>query len=100
MTDQRPGATAEAAVAPHPALQVHPHPIRWDIEQQLWVCSRGCGFTRPKREGEIVPSREDAHEEARRAGTGIDFSDLKGRAPLPGQEPRTDDQPPASVPGG
>ena len=37
------------------AARVHPHPIRWDAEAQLWVCTQGCGFTRPKREGEVVP---------------------------------------------
>ena len=61
-----------------PASRVHPHPIRWEPDLQLWVCTRGCGFTRPKREGEVVPSREEAHAEARRAGTGADFADLAG----------------------
>ena len=77
---------------------VHPHPIRWDSDRQLWVCSRGlCDFTRPKREGEVLPSREEAREEALRAGTGADFADLRGRAPAPGQEPRTSEQPPPTV---
>ena len=93
MVDQRQ-ATAEPA--PQPANQVHPHPIRWDIERQLWVCSRGCGFTRPKREGEVVPSREEAREEAERAGTGADFSDLRARAPATGQEPQPSTEPPAT----
>ena len=96
MVNQR---QATADPAPQPASQVHPHPIRWDIDQQLWVCSVGCGFTRLKREGEVVPSREEAHEEARRAGTGADFSDLRGRAPAPGQEPQAADQPPPSTTG-
>jgi hypothetical protein len=65
--------------APQPAAQVHPHPIRWDIDQQLWVCSIGCGFTRPKREGEVVPTRDEARQEAARAGTGADFADLRTR---------------------
>ena len=95
MSDQQPEA---AGARPTAAAQVHPHPIRWDIDRQLWVCSVGCGFTRPKRAGEVVPSREEAREEAARAGTGADFSDLKGRAPLPGQEPRTEEQPPPTVP--
>src|SRR5687767_5405398 len=82
MTSQQP----MTEVRPQPASQVHPHPIRWDSELQLWVCSRGCGFSRPKREGEIVPSREEAREELQRAGTGLDFSDLRARAPAPGQE--------------
>ncbi|HEV2121427.1 MAG TPA: hypothetical protein VGW38_01465 [Chloroflexota bacterium] len=80
------------------ATQVHPHPIRWDVDQQLWVCSVGCGFSRPKREGEVVPTREEAQDEMRRAGTGADFIDLKVRAPAPGQEPRSSEQPPPSVP--
>jgi hypothetical protein len=75
------------------ARQVHPHPIRWDVDQQLWVCSVGCGFTRPKREGEVVPSREEARDEARRAGTGGDFTDLKPRATSPESEPPSDTQP-------
>lgn len=59
---------------------VHPHPIRWDIDRQLWVCSPGlCDFTRPKRPGEVVPTREEAQEEAQRAGTGADFADLRDR---------------------
>lgn len=96
----RAGGTAEQqnGSAPQPASQVHPHPIRWDIEQQLWVCSNGCGFTRPKRDGEVVLSREEAREEALRAGTGQDFSDLRGRNPAPGQVPQVGDQPPPSVP--
>ena len=94
MSDQPQTAGAETP----PAYQVHPHPIRWDIDRQLWVCSKGCGFTRPKSEGEVVPSREEAREEALRAGTGADFSDLRGRAPAPGQEPQTTDQPPPTVP--
>jgi hypothetical protein len=68
-----------------PASRVHPHPIRWEADLQLWVCTRGCGFTRPKREGEVVPSREEAHAEARRAGTGADFADLPGRTTRTGQ---------------
>jgi hypothetical protein len=71
-----------------PASRVHPHPIRWDADLQLWVCTQGCGFTRPKREGEVVPSREEAHAEARRAGTGADFADLPGRTTRTGQEPQ------------
>ncbi|HEX2034393.1 MAG TPA: hypothetical protein VHS99_09430 [Chloroflexota bacterium] len=76
MTDVGP---LTAQTEPQPANRVHPHPIRWDVERQLWVCSQGCGFTRPKREGEVVPSREEAQEEALRAGTGADFADLAGR---------------------
>ena len=98
MANQQP-TTTTTETRPQPASQVHPHPIRWDSEQQLWVCSRGCGFSRPKREGEIVPSREEAREESLRAGTGLDFSDLRARAPAPGQEPRSDDRPVPSVPG-
>ena len=99
MTESREVTQRPAGAEPQPASRVHPHPIRWDIDQQLWVCSQGCGFSRPKREGEVVPSRQEAHEEAMRAGTGLDFSDLRGRAPAPGQEPRADEQPAAS-PGG
>ncbi|HVG95559.1 MAG TPA: hypothetical protein VNK05_01510 [Chloroflexota bacterium] len=73
MVEREPGA------APAPAARVHPHPIRWDADAQLWVCTRGCGFSRPKREAEVVPSREEALQEARRAGTGADFADLGGR---------------------
>jgi hypothetical protein len=69
----------EPAPPPAAAARVHPHPIRWDVEAQLWVCTQGCGFTRPKREAEVVPSREEALQEARRAGTGTDFADLGGR---------------------
>ena len=36
----------------------------------------------------MVPSREEAHAEARRAGTGADFADLPGRTTRPGQEPQ------------
>lgn len=62
------------------AMKVHPHPIRWDVEQQLWVCSRGlCDFSRPKREKEIVPTREEAQSEAMRAGTGADFAGIRPR---------------------
>ena len=94
MTDQ-----ATATAAPNSPKAVHPHPIRWDADRQLWVCSKGlCDFTRPKREGEIVPSREEAQEEALRAGTGADFADLRGRAPAPGQEPRASDRPAPTVP--
>jgi hypothetical protein len=82
------------AGAPQAASAIHPHPIRWDVEQQLWVCTQGCGFARHKREGEVVPSREEAREEDARAGTGADFVDLRERAPVPGQEPRSADQPP------
>jgi hypothetical protein len=81
-----------------PASRVHPHPIRWEADLQLWVCTRGCGFTRPKREGEVVPSREEAHAEARRAGTGADFADLPGRTTRPGQEPQPG-QAPGAQPG-
>ncbi|MGH2353827.1 MAG: hypothetical protein ACRDJN_19655 [Chloroflexota bacterium] len=88
----------QAIAEAQPAKQVHPHPIRWDIDQQLWVCSIGCGFARPKREGEVVPSREEAQDEAMRAGTGADFSDLRARAPAPGQEPQPADQPSPSKP--
>jgi hypothetical protein len=75
------------------AARVHPHPIRWDAEAQLWVCTQGCGFTRPKREGEVVPSREEAHLEAQRAGTGADFADLPGRTRRGGPEPGPDGAP-------
>jgi hypothetical protein len=71
-----------------PARQVHPHPIRWNAEQQLWVCTQGCGFTRPKREGEVVPSREEAQLEAQRAGTGTDFADIAGGPTRVGEEIR------------
>jgi len=75
MTTERASTDLPAA-----ANVIHPHPIRWDIDRQLWVCSRGlCDFTRPKREGEVVPTREEAQEEAMRAGTGADFADLRGR---------------------
>jgi hypothetical protein len=80
------------------ASQVHPHPIRWDPEQELWVCSRGCGFTRPRRESEVVPTREEAREEARRAGTGGDFADLKPAPPAAGEPPAGDQ--PAEPPAG
>jgi len=86
-------AQAPQAAQTEPARKVHPHPIRWDIDQQLWVCSVGCGFNRPKREGEVVPSREDAQDEARRAGTGSDFSDLRPRATSPGSDAPPDTQP-------
>ena len=67
---------------------IHPHPIRWDTDRQLWVCSRGlCDFTRPKREGEVVPTREEAIEEAMRAGTGADFADLRARPAAPEAPP-------------
>lgn len=79
MTTEGAASEAAAAVVTDPARRVHPHPIRWDIDQQLWVCSRGCDFTRPKRDGEVVPSREEARAEAKRAGTGLDFADLPGR---------------------
>jgi hypothetical protein len=88
-----------------PASRVHPHPIRWDADLQLWVCTQGCGFTRPKREGEVVPSREEAHAEARRAGTGADFADLPGRTTRtgqgsqPGQAPGPDGAPSGAPPG-
>ena len=86
---------ATTETEPQAARQVHPHAIRWDVEQQLWVCSVGCGFTRPKREGEVVPSREEAMEEARIAGTGADFADLRPRstAASGGQEPPADEKP-------
>jgi hypothetical protein len=77
------------------AARVHPHPIRWDAEAQLWVCTQGCGFTRPKREGEVVPSREEARLEAQRAGTGADFADLPGRTRRGGPEPGADGAPSA-----
>jgi hypothetical protein len=83
---------------PQPASSVHPHPIRWDADRQLWVCTQGCGFTRLKREGEVVPSREEAHQEAQRAGTGADFADLPGRT-RPGEEASQGEQPaPAGAP--
>ncbi|CAA9257078.1 MAG: hypothetical protein AVDCRST_MAG77-2481 [uncultured Chloroflexi bacterium] len=91
--DTAQAPTAATTAQPETARTVHPHPIRWDIDQQLWVCSVGCGFNRPKREGEVVPSREDAQDEARRAGTGSDFSDLRPRATAGGSEPPTDTQP-------
>jgi hypothetical protein len=73
--------SSQPATAPQSATAIHPHPIRWDIDRQLWVCSRGlCDFTRPKREGEVVPSREEALQEAQRAGTGADFADLRPTA--------------------
>jgi hypothetical protein len=84
---------ASADTAPQAASQVHPHPIRWDVDQQLWVCSVGCGFTRPKRENEVVPSREEARDEARRAGTGGDFADLRPRSAASESEPPADTQP-------
>jgi hypothetical protein len=96
MTHAKPEESAE--LDQPPAMQVHPHPIRWDIDRQLWVCSLGCGFTRPKRPGEVVPTREEAREEAQRAGTGADFADLRGRPPAPGQELETTENPPASTP--
>ena len=71
-----------------PARRVHPHPIRWNPEQQLWVCTQECGFTRPKREGEVVPSREEAHREAQRAGTGTDFADIASGPTRVGEETR------------
>lgn len=77
---------------PEAAKQVHPHPIRWDVSEQLWVCSVGCGFTRQKRDGEVVPSREEAQEEARRAGTGGDFADLRPKT-SEGTGPPTDTTP-------
>lgn len=89
---------ATATEQPQAASKVHPHPIRWDAEQQLWVCTVGCGFSRLKRESEVVPSREEARQEAQRAGTGVDFADLAGRnltdraAPV-GQEPQSSGQP-------
>ena len=84
MSSQSPVTTQ-----PHSPSAVHPHPIRWDIDRQLWVCSPGlCDFTRPKREGEVVPTREEAREEAQRAGTGADFSDLRDR-PAPASAPST-----------
>lgn len=89
---------ADIEAAPQPASQVHPHPIRWDIDRQLWVCSVGCGFTRPKREGEVVPTREEWQQEAARAGTGADFADLR-KIPDSGQDARAADQPTPTVPG-
>ncbi len=88
--DQQQATATEQPQAPN---KVHPHPIRWDADQQLWVCTQGCGFSRLKREGEVVPSLEEARQEAQRAGTGADFADLPGRTPRVGQEPRTSEQP-------
>jgi hypothetical protein len=83
MASEQVGADRPAA-----ANVIHPHAIRWDIDRQLWVCSRGlCDFTRPKREGEVVPTREEAQEEAMRAGTGADFADLRGRPAAAGAPP-------------
>jgi hypothetical protein len=76
-----------SATAPQDASAVHPHPIRWDADRQLWVCTQGCDFTRVKREGEVVPTREEAHAEAARAGSGADFLDL-GAGARPGAGPR------------
>jgi hypothetical protein len=91
-TSERP-----AGPQPHNPNEVHPHAIRWDIDRQLWVCSRGlCDFTRPKREGEVVPTREEAIEEAMRAGTGADFADLRDRPSPSAQEPTTSESAPAS----
>lgn len=40
--------------------QRHEHPIRWDPERQLWVCTtEGCGYERPAREREIVTGPDD-----------------------------------------
>jgi hypothetical protein len=89
-------ATAEST--PEAAKKVHPHAIRWNAEQQLWICTINCGFSRPKRAGEIVPTREEALQEARRAGTGADFLDLKPRAPVPGQGPGSAEKPRAAAP--
>lgn len=46
-----------AMTAVQPPEAVHPHPIRWDRRRQLWVCSQGCPFARPKRVGEMVLQR-------------------------------------------
>ena len=83
--------------APAAAKQVHPHPIRWDATQQLWVCSTGCSFTRPKREAEVVPTLEEALEEARLAGTGVGYHDLKPRGAATGPEPPGGTQPSAAA---
>ena len=85
-----------AGPQPHNPNEIHPHPIRWDIDRQLWVCSRGlCDFTRLKRPGELVPTREEASEEARRAGTGADFADLRERPAAVAQQPATSASTPA-----
>ena len=82
-----PGSSVSTATSTTPSAQpgaVHPHPIRWDVDRQLWVRSPGlCDFTRPKREGEVVPSREDARVEAMRAGSGADFADLRSATASP-----------------
>jgi len=78
--------------APAAAKQIHPHPIRWDAMQQLWVCSAGCSFTRPKRESEVVPTLEEALEEARLAGTGAGYQDLKPRGEVTGPDQPGDAQ--------
>lgn len=44
----------------NPDYERHEHPIRWDIDQQLWVCSKGCGYTRERREQEKCYTREQA----------------------------------------
>ncbi|MDQ3700012.1 MAG: hypothetical protein M3442_03715 [Chloroflexota bacterium] len=98
--DQRQATAAEQPQAPS---KVHPHPIRWDAEQQLWVCTVGCGFSRLKRESEVVPSREEARQEAQRAGTGVDFADLVDRNPADqaaqvGQETPSTSQPAPAEP--
>lgn len=38
-----------------PAYEVHEHAIRWNADRQLWECSAGCGYSRPKRENEVCP---------------------------------------------
>ncbi len=80
-------ARALAEPEPQPPGAVHPHPIRWDADRQLWVCTQGCGFTRLKRLGEVVPSPEEARAEALRAGTGADFADLPGKTASAEQGP-------------
>lgn len=83
---------------PRAANAVHEHAIRWDVDRQLWVCSQGCGFSRLKRDGEVVPTREEAHAEASRAGTGLDFADLERPAVRgPGQPTDEEATQPAEV---
>lgn len=54
-TTPQPTHTSDPGVrATQPPEAVHPHPIHWDRERQLWICSAGCPFARPKREGEVV----------------------------------------------
>jgi len=90
ITSQRP-----ADPQPHNPNEIHPHPIRWDVDRQLWVCSPElCDFTRPKRPGEVVPTRDEARAEAMRAGTGADFADLRVRRAPSEQQPTAGESPP------